>query len=82
MRFLILGGWIVLILLFILPLLGSLFRKSPSRKDQLDKGSELARDEVCGVYIPKDRAETLEAKGKLYYFCGKECQTKFLQGNG
>jgi YHS domain-containing protein len=81
-RFLILGGWVVFFLLFILPILTTLFRRPLHRKEGLEKGSELAKDEICGVYIPKERAETIKAKGKLYYFCGKECQEKFLKGSG
>ena len=82
MRFLVLVGWLLFIALFILPMVASLFKKPLSRNGKLKKGSDMVRDEVCGVYIPKERAQNIKLSGKLYYFCGKECLSKFLAGSG
>lgn len=40
---------------------------------------ELVQDPVCGIYIPKNTALKAKQKGKMFYFCGKECQKTFLQ---
>lgn len=82
MRFLVLAGWLFFLTVFVLPMFFSLFRKPLSRKRELGKGADMVRDEVCGIYIPKERAETVKLAGKSYYFCGKECLSKFLAGSG
>ncbi len=38
---------------------------------------ELVKDPVCGTYVPKREAIVYGRKGKLYYFCCKECLEKF-----
>jgi uncharacterized protein len=80
MKFILFIGWFGFLIFFVLPLLFSFFRKSVPQKNSLEKGSDMVRDPVCGVYIPKDRAESLKSKGTIHYFCGKECQSKFIAG--
>ena len=82
MKFLLMLGWFGFFIFVLLPLILSLFRKKDSGRNSMGKGSYMVRDQVCGIYIPKDRAEMVKSKGKVYYFCGKVCQEKFLAGAG
>ena len=77
MRLILFVGWMGLFVIFILPLFLSLFKKTVPRENTLEKGSDMVRDQICGVYIPKERAEISKSGGKVYYFCSKECQEKF-----
>jgi len=38
---------------------------------------ELVKDPVCGTYVPKKEAIVYGRRGKLYYFCCKECLEEF-----
>lgn len=80
MKFILFIGWIGFLIFFLFPLLLSLFRRSVPQKNTLEKGADMVRDPICGVYIPKEGAESLKSKGTTHYFCGKECQSKFLAG--
>jgi YHS domain-containing protein len=40
---------------------------------------ELVQDPYCQTYIPKQTAVRKRVKGRDYYFCTKECLTKFLK---
>jgi YHS domain-containing protein len=42
--------------------------------------TEMIKDEVCGVYLPKKEALKVEIEDKVYYFCSKECKDAFLKG--
>jgi len=39
---------------------------------------ELVQDPYCQTYIPKRTAVRKRVGGREYYFCDKECRTKFL----
>jgi len=56
-------------------------RQGPERKPPpiID---ELVKDPVCGTYVPKREAIVYGKKGKLYYFCSKECLEKFKKESG
>lgn len=80
MKFALFIGWLGLFFFFLFPLFISLLTRSRPRKNSLEKGSDMVLDQICGVYIPKDNAERLKSKGKVYYFCSKKCQDKFIAG--
>jgi YHS domain-containing protein len=77
MRFLILSGWIAVFIFILLTVISSLFRKAPARRVP-GRGSDMVLDEVCKVYIPKERAKSLQSGGETRYFCSDECRQKFL----
>jgi Cu+-exporting ATPase len=39
--------------------------------------SEMAKDPVCGMVIPKDRSIKREVGGRTYYFCSENCVRTF-----
>lgn len=42
----------------------------------------LMEDPVCGTLIPARRAITLKNNGKIVYFCGEACRSKFITTQG
>jgi len=79
---------ILLILLYILYLLVKRFladyfslssgsSKSKRARPKPPITDELVKDPVCGTYVPKLEAITYGYKGKLYYFCCRECLERF-----
>jgi YHS domain-containing protein len=50
-----------------------------NRKEKV-RITEMVKDEVCGVYLPKEEALKVEIEGKVYYFCSQECKDAFLKG--
>lgn len=72
-----------LVLLVFLLLLFFYYKNYKKRKlNQKEKVriTEMIRDEVCGVYLPKYEALKVEIEGKVYYFCSEECKDAFLRG--
>ncbi len=58
-------------------------RRRPEPKKKLPPiTDELVKDPVCGTYVPKKEAIVYGRKGKLYYFCCKECLEKFKKSHG
>jgi len=54
--------------------------RPPKRQKHLPPiTDELVKDPVCGTYVPKKEAIVYGRRGKLYYFCSKECLEKFKQ---
>lgn len=39
--------------------------------------SEMAKDPICGMVIPKDRSIKREVGGRTYYFCSEDCVRTF-----
>jgi YHS domain-containing protein len=65
--------------------LGSLFGtgkgQRQARKAQdpgTTKSNQMVRDPVCGMYLDHRLAIALEDKGGKFYFCSKECRSKYL----
>ena len=54
-------------------------KRKLNRKEKV-RITEMVKDEVCGVYLPKDEALKVEIEDKAYYFCSKECKDAFLKG--
>jgi len=42
----------------------------------------MAKDPVCGMEIDEAKALKLEKEGRVYFFCSKNCQDKFLGKTG
>jgi YHS domain-containing protein len=56
-------------------------RKKARRPDAKPRLSgTMVKDDVCGIYLPKENAlrETLD--GREQFFCSKECRAKALAG--
>ena len=49
---------------------------SPHRSSPIISG-HMEKDPVCGVYIDKQTAFHMERQGQVFYFCSRECQSKF-----
>jgi uncharacterized protein len=54
-------------------------KRKLNRKEKI-RITEMVKDEVCGVYLPKEEALKVEIEGKVYYFCSQECKDAFLKG--
>jgi YHS domain-containing protein len=54
-------------------------KRKLNRKEKV-RITEMVKDEVCGVYLPKEEALKVEIEGKVYYFCSQECKDAFLKG--
>ncbi len=50
------------------------------RSSSESEPEELVQDPCCQVYIPAGTALRKRIAGRDYYFCGKDCATKFLTG--
>lgn len=57
---------------------------SPSKSSRIERAeggweleSEMVKDPHCKTYIPKASAVRARIDGRDYYFCSKECMTKF-----
>lgn len=37
----------------------------------------MAKDPVCGMEVDEEKADTIEYKGKKYYFCCPACKFAF-----
>jgi YHS domain-containing protein len=69
-----LGLWVVLIALALLPLLRRSPRPAPPSPLTSD---ELVKDPVCGTYIVRSRAVRRPAAEGLRYFCSAECAGRY-----
>jgi YHS domain-containing protein len=54
-------------------------KRKLNRKEKV-RITEMVKDEVCGVYLPKEEALKVEIENKVYYFCSEECKDAFLKG--
>ena len=54
-------------------------KRKLNRKEKI-RITEMVKDEVCGVYLPKEEALKVEVEDKVYYFCSQECKEAFLKG--
>jgi len=75
----------VIIIAFIIYLFCILFNKLFSKSRAVRRGTktnkdvldEMVQDPFCKVYIPKYEAIRKVIKGNEYFFCSKECATRF-----
>jgi len=56
------------------------YKKRKLNQKEKVRITEMIRDEVCGVYLPKYEALKVKIEGKVYYFCSEECKDAFLKG--
>ncbi len=40
----------------------------------------MVKDEVCGLYLPREEAVREVVDGKERFFCSDDCRRKFLEG--
>jgi YHS domain-containing protein len=71
--------WVVLIYSIYRWIRGAARRVSrPPRTDPRLSG-HMVKDETCQTYLPKEEALREMIDGREYFFCSKECRTKFLE---
>ena len=75
MRLAILGLWIAIIALALLPLLRR--RRAGAGPRPRISSDELVKDPVCGTYIVRSRAVSRPAPEGPRYFCSAECAGRF-----
>ena len=51
-------------------------RTQPPREVQ----GTMVKDEICGLYIPREEALTEVRDGTEHHFCSEECRRKFRTG--
>jgi YHS domain-containing protein len=73
MKFLILLAFLLLLFFYYK------YKKRKLNQKEKIRITEMVRDEVCGVYLPKEEALKVEIEGKVYYFCSQECKDAFLK---
>jgi uncharacterized protein len=56
------------------------YKKRKLNQNEKIRITEMVRDEVCGVYLPKEEALKVKIEDKVYYFCSEECKDAFLKG--
>jgi YHS domain-containing protein len=75
MKFLVLLAFLLLLFFYY----KNYKKRKLNRKEKI-RITEMVKDEVCGVYLPKEEALKVEVEDKVYYFCSKECKDAFLRG--
>ena len=73
MRLAVLGLWIAVLIVALLPLL----RRSTAPRPRPIASDELVKDPVCGTYIVRSRAVSRTAGDGFRYFCSAECAGRF-----
>jgi YHS domain-containing protein len=72
-RLAVLGLWIAVLIVALLPLL----RRSTAPRPRPIASDELVKDPVCGTYIVRSRAVSRTAGDGFRYFCSAECAGRF-----
>jgi len=44
-----------------------------------ESADEMVQDPYCKVYIPKDRAISMNIDGKELFFCSRECAQRYIR---
>jgi YHS domain-containing protein len=73
-RLAILGLWIAVVIVALLPLLHR--RPRPGSRPRISS-DELVKDPVCGTYVVRSRAVSRPAADGSLYFCSAECAGRF-----
>jgi YHS domain-containing protein len=74
-RLAILGLWIAIVVVALLPLLRRRMGSGPRPRIASD---ELVKDPVCGTYVVRSRALSRSAANGPPYFCSPECAGRFV----
>ncbi len=75
MKFLVLLTFLLMLFFYY-----RIYKKRKLNRNEKIRITEMVKDEVCGVYLPKEEALKVEVEGKVYYFCSQECKDAFLKG--
>jgi len=75
MKFLVLLAFLLMLFFYY-----RIYKKRKLNRKEKIRITEMVKDEVCGVYLPKEEALKVEIEGKVYYFCSQECKDAFLKG--
>jgi YHS domain-containing protein len=73
-RLAILGLWIAVLVVALLPLLRR--RPLPGPRSRISS-DELVKDPVCGTYIVRSRAVSRQTAAGPRYFCSADCAARF-----
>lgn len=80
MRGLIVLGWLILLAVVLWPLVRWLVSLPGRSRDDATRRAmrdELVKDPVCRTYVVRSQAVTRQTAGTTYYFCSRECATRF-----
>jgi len=58
---------------------GASRRASRSGRTEPRLSGRMVKDESCQTYLPKEQALREMIDGREYFFCSKECRTRFLE---
>jgi YHS domain-containing protein len=80
-------GWILRLLLVLIVvrlvwrfLAGVFDGLSPeASRSTAKKAVALVRDPVCGTFVVRARALTIEANGQIQYFCSERCRDEYAR---
>ncbi|NAZ30965.1 MAG: YHS domain-containing protein [Caldimicrobium sp.] len=75
MKFLLLLAFFLMLFFYY-----KIYKKRKLNRKEKIRITEMVKDEVCGVYLPKEEALKVEIEDKVYYFCSQECKDAFLKG--
>ena len=75
MKFLVLLAFLLILFFYY-----RIYKKRRLNRKEKVRITEMVKDEICGVYLPKEEALKVEIEGKVYYFCSQECKDAFLKG--
>jgi len=42
-------------------------------------GEPMVQDPLCGMYLPKSSAVSMEIGGRTHYFCSRQCADKYRE---
>jgi YHS domain-containing protein len=51
----------------------------PAQQPRGKKSVALVRDPVCGKYVVRANALTIEARGETHYFCSERCRDHYAR---
>jgi len=74
MKFLVLLAFLLMLFFYY-----RIYKKRKLNRKEKIRITEMVKDEVCGVYLPKDEALKVDIEGKVYYFCSQKCKDAFLK---
>lgn len=57
-------------------------REAVASRDQGTTTSDMARDPVCGVFVPIHGSLSAFSRDGVVYFCSEECRRKFVSEKG
>jgi YHS domain-containing protein len=79
---LILVAFVAYVAFLVLRIYAGLKRARPPARPRASREVRgvMVKDEVCGMYIPREEALTEVREGVEHYFCSEECRRKLKAG--